>query len=302
METRSQRFHAFRTSAFIISRRPSGTLPASPAPLPGSSPRPSRQSHHSFHTFIQKIHQLLNLALPIHLQPIPGQHRRRLPHSLHAAYAKNSHHKPHSIRRTDFYPSGSRSHIHTSSLSAMPHPHREETLRHILALRIDHRLIRHMDLGSRTRSRKTAQLFRTDRMELGLSLHLFHKLKHTLIPIVRPIPLAVLTDETGTDKNMYHEFSLFHRPARAKPQIQLFHARSIICQCRPSVRKAGPPHKSTCGSDPAFSFLFSEITLRLRNPLFTCISIRSGSDYIWLFLLIIALFLRVGSRIFFTDS
>ena len=128
--------------------------------------------------------------------------------------------------------------------------------RHILALRIDHRLIRHMDLGSRTRSRKTAQLFRTDRMELGLSLHLFHKLKHTLIPIVRPIPLAVLTDETGTDKNMYHNSPSFidQLAQTANPALSrsLDHLpMQAICS-----KKAGPPHKSTCGSDPAFSFYF----------------------------------------------
>ncbi len=98
---------------------------------------------------------------------------------------------------------------------------------------------------------------------------------------------------------MYHNSPSFNRPARANRKSSSFTLARSSANAGHLFEKAGPPHNSFLRKRSCFLFLFSEITLRLRNPLFTCISIRSGSDYIWLFLLIIALFLRVGSRIFF---
>ena len=67
-----------------------------------------------------------------------------------------------------------------------------------------------MDLGGRPRGRKSARLFRADRMELCLSFHFFHKIEHILIAVVRAVPLAVFADETGTDQYLKHNSPSFN--------------------------------------------------------------------------------------------
>ena len=51
----------------------------------------------------------------------------------------------------------------------------EKFCRDVLAFRVHDRLVRHMDLGGRPRGRKSARLFRADRMELCLPSIFFIK-------------------------------------------------------------------------------------------------------------------------------
>jgi len=113
-------------------------------------------------------------------------------------------------------------------------------------------------------------------MELYLSFHFFHKIKHILIAVVCAIPFAVFTNETGADQYLKHKFSLFQYIPTGISKLHSntlsFNTRSIIRFAAGLIQllsfriiKAGPPtffHAEAI----LLSFIFSRSTLRLREP------------------------------------